>query len=92
MESILAVAEGVATVTGFDVGSSSNALGKKTDKTYVATDVLMVTSAQKQPYAVLVVDPTKCKRGKTRVWKSGRSVAETRTISVFWVMAALSCR
>ena len=38
-------------------------------------------------------------RGKTRVWKSGRSVAETRTRSVFWVymtygdlvMAALSC-
>ena len=38
-------------------------------------------------------------RGKTRVWKSGRNVAETRTISVFWVymtyrdliMAALSC-
>ena len=38
-------------------------------------------------------------RGKTRVWKPGRSVAETRTRSVFWVymtygdlvMAALSC-
>ena len=38
-------------------------------------------------------------RGKTRVWESGRSVAETRTRSVFWVymtyrdlvMAALSC-
>ena len=38
-------------------------------------------------------------RKKTRVWKSGRSVAETRTRSVFWVymtymdlvMAALSC-
>ena len=38
-------------------------------------------------------------RGKTRVWKSGRSVAETRTRSVFWVymtyrdlvMTALSC-
>ena len=38
-------------------------------------------------------------RGKTRVWKSGRSVAETRTRSAFWVymtyrdlvMAALSC-
>ena len=35
----------------------------------------------------------------TRVWKPGRSVAETRTISMFWVymtyrdlvMAALSC-
>ena len=24
-------------------------------------------------------------RGKTCVWKSGRSVAETRTRSVFWV-------
>ena len=38
-------------------------------------------------------------RGKTRVWKSGRSVAETRARLVFWVymtyrdlvMAALSC-
>ena len=38
-------------------------------------------------------------RRKTRIWKSGRSVAETRTRSVFWVymtyrdliMAALSC-
>ena len=38
-------------------------------------------------------------RAKTHVWKSGRSEAETRTRSVFWVymtygdlvMAALSC-
>ena len=38
-------------------------------------------------------------REKTRVWKSGRSVAETRTRSTFWVymtyrylvMATLSC-
>ena len=38
-------------------------------------------------------------RGKTRVWKSGRSVAETRARSAFWVymtyrdlvVAALSC-
>ena len=38
-------------------------------------------------------------REKTRVWKSGRSVAETRSRSFFWVymtyrdlvMAALSC-
>ena len=38
-------------------------------------------------------------REKTRVWKPGRSVAETRTRSAFWVymtyrdlvMAALSC-
>ena len=51
------------------------------------------------PYAQEHQCPSYGLREKTRVWKSGRSVAETRTRSAFWVyityrdlvMAALSC-
>ena len=63
MDAISTFAGGVAQAVGFDADGSSDTLGKKTDKTYVATDVLMVENSQKQPYAVLVVDPTKRKKG-----------------------------
>ena len=51
------------------------------------------------PYSQEYQCPSDGLREKTRVWKSGRSVAETRTRSAFWVymtyrdlvMAALSC-
>ena len=51
------------------------------------------------PYSQEYYCPSDGRREKTRVWKSGCSVAETRTRSVFWVymtyrdlvMAALSC-
>ena len=63
MDAIQTFAGGVAQAVGLDAGGSSDTLGNKTDKTYVATDVLMVENSQKQPYAVLVVDPTKRKKG-----------------------------
>ena len=51
------------------------------------------------PYSQEYECPSYGLREKTRVWKSGRSVAKTRARSVFWVymtyrdlvMAALSC-
>ena len=64
----------------------------------VARDVLSLP-LHLSPYVQAYWCPSDGLRGKTRVWKSGRGVAETRTRWAFWVymtyrdlvMAALSC-
>ena len=66
MDALSSFAGGVAQAVGLDAGGASaeNQLGKKSDQSYVATDILMAKGANDKPYyAVFVVDPTKRSKG-----------------------------
>ena len=68
MDALSTFAGGVAQAVGLDAGGASaeNQLGKKSDQSYVATDILMVKGVNGKPYAVFVVgrDHSSGPRGK----------------------------